>query len=88
MSNENIWKVTMGMGSMMGIENITGDDEFEGLKDHDIEEVAQMDIHVSQNPGVVPGGYEDHQSGSISISDHGGRTSGLVHAVPINLISL
>lgn len=31
-----------------------------GLKDHDVEQVGQMDIYVSHDTSIAWGGYKDH----------------------------
>lgn len=69
MSNDKVWNVTMGMGSVVGWKSLFGDSEFEGLKGHDVEELAQIGIHVSQETGVAQGGSEDHQPGSLTLND-------------------
>ena len=53
------------------MENITGDDELEGLKGYDVEEVAHMDICVSEDTGIAQGDYEDHQPDSTCFRDWG-----------------
>lgn len=47
-----------------------------------------MDIHVSQDTGLFSGRYEDHQPGSLILSDDGGGTSKFVCTVPLGLVSL
>lgn len=88
MSNDNVWHVAMGMGSVVGWKSSFGDGEFEGLKGHAVEELAQMDIRVSQDTGVAQGGYEDDRPGSLTPTDSEEGTPKLVHAVPVGLISL
>lgn len=71
MSTAKVWNVNYGNGLYSGMENITGDDEVEGLKDYDVEEAADIGIHVSEDAGIAQHGYEDHQPGSICFSDWG-----------------
>lgn len=88
MDDNKFWDVTIGMGSMNGMENVIGEDEFKRLKGHDVEEVAQLGIHVSQDTGLACGGYEDHQPYCLSLSDFVGGASILVCAIPMGLVSL
>ena len=88
MDDDKFWNVTIGMGSMNGMENVIGEDESKRLKGHDVEGVAQMGIHVSQDTGLACGGYEDQQPCSLSLNDFGGGASILVCAIPMGLVSL
>lgn len=42
------------------MKNIVRDNEFKGLKGHDVGQVAQMDFYVSHDTSIAQGGYKDH----------------------------